>query len=203
MKNNIEMDLELVNKIKANDRNSNKAFNELFNKYYISLLNNYKYSIKDEALAEDLAMITLTKAYKNIEKYSIKEGAFSTWIFKIAKNLFIDELRKRKINAIHFSKMCLTDSDGNTSEIEFGSTIKNPEETLESCEKSDMIKDIIKTTFKDQKNFQQLVELRFVCEISYKDIAKITNLPIGTIKANIFRARKTLKEAFKKQNVNV
>jgi len=161
---------------------------------YAELLNRYKDSIyfmllkivnnKDDA--EDLTIEAFGKAFKNLHQYSPKY-AFSTWLFKIANNNCIDFLRKKKSITVSF--------DNNPTEIGIDNNISfkasnlDPEENMIKSQKTIIMRNIVK---KLKPRYRNLIELRYFKEYSYEEIATELNLPLGTVKAQLFRARELL-----------
>ena len=161
---------------------------------YAELLSRYKDSIyfmllkivnnKDDA--EDLTIEAFGKAFKNLHQYSPKY-AFSTWLFKIANNNCIDFLRKKKSITVSF--------DNNPSEIGIDNNISfkasnlNPEENMIKSQKTIIMRNIVK---KLKPRYKNLIELRYFKEYSYEEIATELDLPLGTVKAQLFRARELL-----------
>ena len=121
----MKTDLKLVQEIKEGNV---EAFDKLYEKYYSIILRFYKSNIKNSAEAEDFATEAIVKCYNNINKFSEDSAAFSTWMFAIARNLFIDKLRKRKLETSPLQD--ITTSEGDVIVREFKSSELNPEEIL-------------------------------------------------------------------------
>jgi RNA polymerase sigma-70 factor (ECF subfamily) len=136
--------------------------------------------------AEDLTLEAFGKAFKNLHQYS-PTYAFSTWLFKIASNNCIDFLRRKKGTYIAL------ESNGDTSEnsevIRLKSKELNPEEKLIRQQKAILLQRIVR---KLKPRYRTLVELRYFREFSYEEIAKELDIPLGTVKAQLFRAREML-----------
>lgn len=131
---------------------------------------------------EDLAQEIFIKAYENMESFDKNCGKFSTWFYRIAQNHCIDYCRKRKIN--------YTDEDmDKIKESEF--TLKNngPEQLYL---KKEEILALEKAMQKLEVKYKLPLVYRYVQDLSYEDIADIMNLPLGTIKTNIYRAKEKL-----------
>lgn len=206
MKTNAEKDLVLVNTIKSGNKGeAQKAFETLFKKYHSSVLFHYKRIANDDTLAEDLAMEAFEKMYERIETFKESNGAFSTWMFSLTKNLFIDMLRKSKKEGETVSLTGLTtyDEEGVAMEKEINSEERNAIELMEVKERNARLNEIINETFIEKPHLKELVELRYFCDKSYEEMAIITNQPIGTIKAHLHRAKILLLEACKKAQLKI
>ncbi len=172
-------DINYVNQIKKGDK---KAFEFLLNRYYNSIYYMILKLVKNMADAEELASETFTKAYNNLDNYSPKY-AFSTWLFRIGSNLSIDFLRKRKVGFVSLEE------EENTWELGLNSKTPDPEENLIIKQKIDNLKDVVS---KLQGKYKQLIELRYFEEYSYEEIAEELNIPMGTVKTQLFRAKAQL-----------
>ncbi len=192
---NINEDIELtalVKKGKDSDdtvqrRRSEEAFSTLFGKYKNPLLFKFKISNNEnDADAEDFLMRAFEKAYKSIDSYN-PQYAFSTWIYKIATNLYIDHLRKNTADVVNIESCSSDDGEGNTIEFEIADKNKNPEETLEADERAILVREAVGNI--KNEIVRKMVILFFFEQKSYKEIAAITSTPIGTVKGNLSRAK--------------
>lgn len=136
--------------------------------------------------AEDLTLEAFGKAFKSLHQYS-PHYAFSTWLFKIASNNCIDFLRKKR--GILISIENGNDSQENEQHIRLKSKDPDPEEKLIRKQKAILLRKVVR---KLKPRYQVLVDLRYFKEYSYEEIAKELNLPLGTVKAQLFRAREML-----------
>ena len=142
--------------------------------------------VNNKSDAEDLTLEAFGKAFKNLHQYS-PGYAFSTWLFKIASNNCIDFLRKKKsawvpIEGSH-------DSSENESPIKLKSKDPNPEERLIRKQKAILMRKVVR---KLKPRYQTLVEYRYFRELTYEEISTELRLPLGTVKAQLFRAREML-----------
>jgi RNA polymerase sigma factor (sigma-70 family) len=162
---------------------------------YAELLNNYRDSLYFMLLkmtnspvdADDLTIEAFGKAFKNLHQYS-PEYAFSTWLFKIAANNCIDFMRKHR--RINFTSGI--DSDGNEMNdypANIPSQNLDPEEKIIEKQKIKMMREVVE---KLKPHYRLLVEMRYFKELSYEEIATELELPVGTVKAQLFRAREFL-----------
>jgi len=136
--------------------------------------------------AEDLTIEAFGKAFKNLHQYS-PNYAFSTWLFKIATNNCIDFLRKKK--GVFVSIENNQENGENDNPIKLKSGDPNPEEKLIRIQRAILMRRIVHRL---KPRYRVLVELRYFREFSYEEIAKELNLPLGTVKAQLFRAREML-----------
>jgi RNA polymerase sigma-70 factor (ECF subfamily) len=175
-------DYDLIRKaIDFNDRNA-----------YADLMGNYRDSIyfmllkmtnnKDDA--EDLTIEAFGKAFKKLEQYT-PNYAFSTWLFKIASNNCIDFIRKKKHHLISLDKE-FQDEAGTELAQRIPSEVLDPEEELIKSQKIKIMREVVD---KLKPHYRILIELRYFKEYSYEEIAQELNLPLGTVKAKLFRAR--------------
>ena len=142
--------------------------------------------------ADDLTIEAFGKAFKNIRQYT-PDYAFSTWLFKIATNNCIDFIRKKKKQMLSIDKGIETD-DGGELLIDIKSDRLDPEESMMKKQKVLMMRDVVE---KLKPRYKNLVELRYFQELSYEEIAEQLNLPLGTVKAQLFRAREFLYQIMK------
>lgn len=163
-----------------------KAFAKLMSRYKDAIYFMLLKMVNNKNDAEDLTLEAFGKAFKNLHQYS-PNYAFSTWLFKIATNNCIDFLRKRR--GIYVSIETNQENGDNDSPIKLRSTEPNPEEKLIRIQKAFLMRKIVHRL---KPRYRILVELRYFSEYSYEEIAKELNLPLGTVKAQLFRAREML-----------
>jgi RNA polymerase sigma factor (sigma-70 family) len=180
-----------------------RALHEGDQQAYAELLNNYRDSIyfmllkmtnsKDDA--EDLTIEAFGKAFKKLEQYT-PEYAFSTWLFKIASNNCIDFIRKKKNITVSLDEN-LYDEPGYNLGKNLTSSNLNPEESLINDQRIKMMRNFVD---KLKPHYRILIELRYFKEYSYEEIAEELNLPMGTVKAKLFRARDFLYNIIQKSS---
>ena len=171
---------------------------------YADLMQRYKDSIyfmslkmvnnKDDAM--DLTIETFGKAFENIEKYK-PDFAFSTWLFRIATNNCIDFIRKKRINMVSIHS--LTDDEGEERQLDIKADNLNPEETSIKKQQKETIKLIVD---KLPLRYRTLITLRYFDELSYEEIAVQLDLPLGTVKAQLFRARDLMANILNRRKKN-
>lgn len=176
-------DYELV--LKALEGNEH-AFTRLLARYKNSIYFMLLKMVNNRNDAEDLTLEAFGKAFKNLHQYS-PTYAFSTWLFKIASNNCIDFLRRKK--GSYVTLVNNNDPDENNEIIKLKSKELNPEEKCIRQQKAILLHHIVRRL---KPRYRTLVELRYFREFSYEEIAKELDLPLGTVKAQLFRAREML-----------
>lgn len=171
---------------RALKKGDQQAYAELMDRYRDTIFFMLLKMIRDKDDAEDLTIEAFGKAFRNLAQYT-PDFAFSTWLFKIATNNCIDFLRKKK-EAISLDRTYET-ADGDEISIEPKSELLNPEEKAIKKQKIKLMQAVVE---KLQPRYRTLVELRYFQEKSYEEISQELELPIGTVKAQLFRARELL-----------
>lgn len=177
-------DLELVNKAVEGDQ---KAYAELMARYKDAIYFMLLKMINNKTDAEDLTIEAFGKAFKNLEQYS-PNYAFSTWLFKIASNNCIDYLRKKRTNHISIDST-LSPEKNYEPQVHLRDEAPDPEETLIKEQKVILMRTVVR---KLKPRYRTLIELRYFKEFSYEEISEELGLPLGTVKAQLFRARELL-----------
>jgi RNA polymerase sigma factor (sigma-70 family) len=150
---------------------------------------------KDDAM--DLTVETFGKAFENIEKYK-PDFAFSTWLFRIATNNCIDFIRKKRLNVV--SLQTLSDEDRDDKQLQIASDSLNPEQTSIKKQESEKLKSIVEQL---PQRYRTLIVLRYYDEQSYEEIAQQLDLPLGTVKAQLFRARDLMSNIMNRKKKNL
>ena len=177
---------------KAIDQGDQKAYAELMSRYKDSIYFMLLKMVNNRDDADDLTIEAFGKAFKNIRQYT-PDYAFSTWLFKIATNNCIDFIRKKRKQTFSIDKGIETD-DGGELNIDIKSSQPDPEENMMKKQKVMMMRDVVERL---KPRYRKLVELRYFQERSYEEIAEELNLPLGTVKAQLFRAREFLYQIMK------
>jgi len=177
-----QFDYNLVKRAISGDQ---KAYADLMDRYRDAIYFMLLKMVNNPVDAEDLTIEAFGKAFKNIDQYT-PSYAFSTWLFKIATNNCIDFIRKKKANLISIDQS-EEESDGAPMSIQ--SSTLDPEEDMIKKQKEKLMR-VIVTQLKPR--YRALIELRYFKEYSYEEIAQEMDLPLGTVKAQLFRARELL-----------
>ncbi len=181
-------DLILVHKAREGNE---KAFASLMNRYRDSIYFMLLKMVNNSADAEDLTIEAFGKAFRNLESFT-PDYAFSTWLFKIATNNCIDFIRKKQVSPALLDQY-QDDIDNLTVNIQ--SDLPDPEEALINDQKIAVLREIVNQL---KPGYRALIELRYFKEYSYEEISSELNLPIGTVKAQLYRAKSLLYNIFVK-----
>lgn len=165
-----------------------KAFKDLVARHQKSIFHIVFRIVRDRETANDLVQETFMKAFSSLKSYR-SEYRFSTWLYKIAANSSIDFLRKKRIKALSLDNPIQTE-DGQVG-IEVPDYSNSPEKELVRREQAVSINEAI-TSLPDK--YRRVIIARHSEEKSYEDIAREMGVPVGTVKARIFRARELLKK---------
>lgn len=182
-------DLKVVDRAKEGDE---AAFAQLMDRYREPVFYMLLKMVKNNDDAEDLTIEAFGKAFNRIQQYS-PNYAFSTWLFKIASNNCIDFIRKKRI---HLTSMdhAYSNSDGESVKIDVESGTMDPEETIMKQQKIKMMRKVVEQL---KPRYRDLIKKRYFEELSYEEIAEDMDLPLGTVKAQLFRAREFLANIMK------
>src|SRR5450759_2023530 len=166
-------------------KGNEKAFASLMNRYRDSIYYMLLKMVNNPSDAEDLTIEAFGKAFRNLESYTPK-FAFSTWLFKIATNNCVDFIRKKQLSPAPFDNL---QDDLDNLTVNLQSDTPDPEESLINRQEIAALKDIVNQL---KPRYKSLIELRYYKEYSYEEISSELNLPIGTVKAQLYRAKTLL-----------
>ncbi len=180
--------------LRARDHNDERAYAELMMKYRDTIYYMMLKMVGNEEDAEDLTLEAFGKAFNRLHQYS-PSYAFSTWLFKIASNNCIDFIRKKRISTLSLDQP-MSESEGNSGDFKENITNNNldPEERFIRKQKIRIMREIVDQL---KPRYRQLIVLRYFREYSYEEIADHLELPLGTIKAQLYRAREQLYQLMK------
>jgi len=169
------------------------AFRELVRRYERPVFSLVYRMVRDRETAEDLAQDAFVKVLNHIDKYS-PEFKFSSWLFKIANNVAIDYLRRRRLDTVSLdgSPNATAAAEVEASSIELGA---DQESALEALEAKELGSAIERAIAKLRPEYRACIMLRLVEGRSYEEIAATLDLPLGTVKTYIYRARHELRKA--------
>jgi RNA polymerase sigma factor (sigma-70 family) len=183
-------DRALVRRARAGDE---RAFAELIQRHRHGIERLVRPLVRSAPTdeVEDLVQEALTKAFLHIHSYS-EEYAFTTWLYRIATNHAIDYLRRRKLNAFSISAPPTQNthkSDDDSREFEIKDESWVPDEMMVANERTKMIEDAIEQL---PENYKRVIKLRHSQDLEYEEIAKVLQIPMGTVKVHLHRARAAL-----------
>lgn len=167
------------------------AYAQLVDKYQRALFFHISKMVKDRNQIEDLVQEAFMKAFGNLKSYNT-DYAFSTWLYRIATNHTIDYLRKRKLQTLSIDEPQKT-KDGDLE-------MQLPDESFVTDREiiRKQRKNIINNAIDNLPDkYREVIRMRHMEEKSYQEIAEVLALPLGTVKAHIFRAREMLYKALK------
>lgn len=169
------------------------AFRELVRRYERPVFSLIFRMVRDREMAEDLAQDTFIKVLNNIDRYR-PEFKLSSWLFKIANNVTIDHLRRRQLATVSLdgSPHAATAAEAQATSLDVESRGQSALEAIESRELGSAIERAIGRL---RPEYRSCILLRHVEGRSYEEIAATLDLPLGTVKTYIHRARHELREA--------
>lgn len=179
-----KQDLALVENARKGDQ---QAYAQLLGKYRDAIYFMLLKMVNNPVDADDLTMEAFGKAFKNLDQYA-PNFAFSTWLFKIASNNCIDHIRKKRGTTVSLDQSVDGDDSLTPSSL-IQSDTPDPEVSMINQQKIKMMHDVVS---KLKPRYRDLVELRYFKQYSYEEISEQLELPIGTVKAQLFRARELL-----------
>ncbi|MFN6085689.1 MAG: RNA polymerase sigma factor [Fluviicola sp.] len=176
-----KIDLQLVDKARLGDQ---AAFAKLMDRYRESVYFTMMKMVRNADDADDLTIEAFGKAFSRLDQYS-PSFAFSTWLFKIASNNCIDFMRKKRVKLTSM-ETGITKDNGESIRYDAKSNTLDPEETIIHNQKVKHMRELVSQL---KPRYRELVEKRYFEELSYEEIAEELDLPLGTVKAQLFRAR--------------
>ena len=187
-----QRDYQLV--IAARDKGDQRAYADLMRFYrepiYLMLLR-MTHSPVD---ADDLTMEAFGKAFCQLSSYT-PQNTFATWLFSIASNHGIDFIRRQHMRLVSLNSMSVSDDD-EAFEYPIRSEDPNPEEELISRQRDKLVRELVDRL---APRYRRIVNMRYFEELSYEEISRKLNIPLGTVKIQLRRARLLLAEIIKSQ----
>jgi RNA polymerase sigma-70 factor (ECF subfamily) len=174
-------------------KGSEAAYRELLTRYERPVFSLIFRMVRDRELSEDLSQDTFIKVLNHIDRYR-PEFKFSSWLFKIANNVAIDHLRRRTVDTISIegSPHAMTPDAIEATSLEIAGT---QESALEEMEARELGSEIERAIARLRPEYRSCIMLRHVEGRSYEEIAATLDLPLGTVKTYIHRARHELRRA--------
>jgi RNA polymerase sigma factor (sigma-70 family) len=183
-----EADSALIKQALAGNQ---KAFLKLRQKYHDAIFKLINRMVRNREEVEDLTQEAFIKAFSSLAHFN-EEYAFSTWLYKIASNNSIDYVRKKKLHTFSIDKPI--ESDDNDYAFELPDTDLEPDQEMIAAQRKKMLDEAMNSL---PPKYRQVILMRHVDEREYQEISKILKLPLGTVKAHIFRARELLYKRLK------
>lgn len=177
----------------ALEKSDQKAYAELMGRYRDSVYYMLLKMVNNKDDADDLTIEAFGKAFKRLHQYT-PNFAFSTWLFKIASNNAIDFIRRKKNETTFSLDKTVTNEEGVEMSMNVRADTPDPEAHFIKKQKVEMLRELVD---KLKPKYKQLIEMRYYEELSYEEIADKLELPIGTVKAQLFRARDFLYQVLK------
>ena len=183
--------MEFVNAACLGDE---KAFTQLLKRYKDAIYFMLLKMVNNKSDAEDLTIEAFGKAFTNIRQYE-PQFAFSTWLFRIASNNAIDFLRKKRVTTVSLEVSIGNDkSIGIEYNYNARTSDDTPEESFIKEQNAKLLRKAVSTL---KPRYRTLLELRYFKEYSYSEIAEELDLPLGTVKVQLFRSREMLFDLLK------
>ncbi len=174
------------------------AFAELMSRYKKPVYHMILKMVRNVDDAEDLTIEAFAKAFKNLKRFK-KDYTFSTWLFRIATNNAIDFIRKKKLDTYSLNTS-FSDESGDTVNIDVEDHNLTPDEETIKTQKIELVRMFVT---KLPAKYQRLVKLRYFEELSYEEIAKELDAPLGTVKAQLHRARELMYDLVKDKKQHI
>jgi RNA polymerase sigma factor (sigma-70 family) len=183
-------DFELIDE--ATQHNNEQAYAQLMDRYKKPVYHMILKMVRNVDDAEDLTIEAFAKAFRSLHRFK-KDYTFSTWLFRIATNNAIDFIRKKKISTMSLDTS-YSDDNGDAVSMEVEDENLNPQEEAIKAQKIELIQMFVT---KLPARYQKLVRLRYFKEYSYEEIADELGAPLGTVKAQLHRARELMSDLVK------
>ncbi len=169
-------------------RGSERSFEELVRRYQRPIIGYVFRMLGDYDFALDVTQEVFIKVYNSLERYST-DYKFSTWLYRIAHNAAIDHMRRNSVN----TQSIETENGDGTYELQIESPLPSPELERERSEWRTEIEAVVRCL---PEAYRDLIILRHSQDLSYDEIAQVAELPLGTVKNRLFRAREMMREIF-------
>lgn len=175
------------NLVKLAAKGNQSAYAELMKRYRDSIYFMLLRMVNNKDDADDLTIEAFTKAFSKLDQYT-PNFAFSTWLFKIASNNCIDHIRKQRQVIVSLDRT-YTDDEGGEKPVDIKEEDPDPEEKYIKDQKIKLMQDVVQGL---KPRYRMLIEMRYFKEYSYEEISEHLDLPLGTVKAQLHRAREFL-----------
>lgn len=177
-------DEELVSAVLEGDQ---ERFGDLVERYQGRLVNYLFRLLRNADDAHELAQEVFLKVYQVLDRYD-PQYKFSTWLFRVAQNAAIDQIRRRRLKLVSLHQ---EDAGGESRDWDLPSPERSPYGQLRNQERGGAIQQAIEAL---PWEYRELILLRHYGELAYEEIAQLKKMPLGTVKNKLFRGRQMLKE---------
>ncbi len=192
----LQHDYQLV--CAARDHGNHKAYADLMAAYreplYLLLLR----MTRNTTTASDLTVETFSKAFLQLHRYA-PTSTFSAWLYSIGVHTYIDHLRRKRPLTVPLSEMSRT-NDGEFIEYQIPSNQPTPEETLMRMQRDETLKAVVDQL---KEPYRQIIRMRYYDDMSYEEIATKLNIPMGTVKIRLLRAKELLSSIVNKKGIDL
>lgn len=188
----LQRDYQLV--CAARDQGSHKAFSDLMALYREPLRLLLLRMTHNTTTADDLTMETFGKAFTQLHRYA-PTASFSAWLYSIGVHLYIDHLRRERLETTPLSTLEHT-SEGGSIEYQIPSQQPTPEESMIRMERDNTLRQLVDQL---KEPYRQMVQMRYYEEMSYEEISNRLHIPLGTVKVRLARAKELLQSIIKKK----
>ena len=185
-------DEELVRSVLSGDR---ERFEDLVERYQGRLVNYLNRLVRDIDEAHDLAQEVFVRVYQALDRFD-PQYRFSTWLFRVAQNAAIDVIRKRRFRMVPLGRTDADAPDGGR-EFEVPDLSPSAQDRLEGSERDVRVRAAIDEL---PAEYRELIVMRHYGELAYEEIAHAKEMPLGTVKNKLFRARQMLKASLTSGN---
>jgi len=182
----------------ATEGKDQTAYAELMDRYKNSVYHTILKMVRNVDDAEDLTIEAFAKAFGNLGRFK-KDYTFGTWLFRIATNNAIDFMRKKKLNTFSLNSSFTGDS-GETVSIDIQDKNLTPDQKAIEYQKIKLVRIFVD---KLPAKYQRLIKLRYFEELSYEEIAKKLEVPLGTVKAQLHRSKELMYELVKDKKSHI
>jgi RNA polymerase sigma factor (sigma-70 family) len=189
-------DFSLIDRATLEDDES--AFAELMDRYKKPVYHMILKMVRNVDDAEDLTIEAFAKAFRNLKRFK-KDYTFSTWLFRIATNNTIDFIRKKKLETYSLNTS-FSDENGDSVNIDVEDRNLTPDQETINSQKIELVRMFVT---KLPPKYQRLVKLRYFDELSYEEIAVELEAPLGTVKAQLHRARELMYDLLKDKKKHI
>ena len=177
----------------STNREKQKAFEDIYSRHQRQVGIYFLKNVGDDVVAEDLKMITFEKVHSSIDSFDVGRVAFSTWMYKIASNTLIDYKRKENFEELSIEALSgKTSEDNEGMEFQIASDSMTPEQEMVRAQNAKVVNDAIESI--KNESIRNLMKMRYIDELSFKEIESLTNTNQNTLRVNAKRGKEMLEK---------